>query len=122
MLAPIMTPTDWVRVSSPAFTKLTTITVVALDDWIMPVTKAPVSTRLRGLEVMALNMERILSPATFCNESLIIFIPNRKSPSEPVNVRIFFKISMEGVFLTAQKYAGILRCQKIVITTLLIIV
>ena len=32
MFAPIITPTDCVRVSRPAFTKLTTITVVALDD------------------------------------------------------------------------------------------
>ncbi len=32
MLAPIMTPMAWLRVSSPALTKLTTNTVVALDD------------------------------------------------------------------------------------------
>lgn len=32
ILAPIMTPIDWVRVSRPAFTKLTTMTVVADDD------------------------------------------------------------------------------------------
>ena len=32
ILAPIITPIDCVRVSSPAFTKLTTITVVALED------------------------------------------------------------------------------------------
>ena len=33
MLAPIMTPMDWVNVKSPAFTKLTTITVVAGDTF-----------------------------------------------------------------------------------------
>ena len=32
MLAPIMTPIDWVSVNNPAFTKLTTITVVADED------------------------------------------------------------------------------------------
>lgn len=31
-LAPMMTPMDWRRVIRPAFTKLTTMTVVALDD------------------------------------------------------------------------------------------
>ena len=32
MFAPMMTPTDWARVSSCAFTKPTTITVVAPED------------------------------------------------------------------------------------------
>ena len=32
ILAPIITPIDWESVRSPAFTKLTTITVVAEED------------------------------------------------------------------------------------------
>ena len=32
ILAPIITPMDWDKVNSPAFTKLTTITVVAEED------------------------------------------------------------------------------------------
>ena len=32
MFAPIITPIDWESVSKPAFTKLTTITVVAEED------------------------------------------------------------------------------------------
>ena len=32
ILAPIITPIDWESVNKPAFTKLTTITVVALED------------------------------------------------------------------------------------------
>lgn len=32
ILAPIITPIDWESVNKPAFTKLTTITVVADDD------------------------------------------------------------------------------------------
>ena len=32
ILAPIITPIDWAKVSKPAFTKLTTITVVADED------------------------------------------------------------------------------------------
>ena len=32
IFAPMMTPMDWVKVRSPALTKLTTITVVAEED------------------------------------------------------------------------------------------
>ena len=75
MLAPIITPMAWVRVRIPAFTKLTTITVVALDDWITAVTPSPVTTPLKGLEVMdATNFLRP-SPAVFWSPELIMFIP-----------------------------------------------
>ncbi len=41
-LAPKITPMASNKVSSCALTKLTTITVVALDDWMMEVMKRPV--------------------------------------------------------------------------------
>ena len=41
ILAPIIIPTDWRRLISPAFTKPTVITVVAEEDWIKAVTKIP---------------------------------------------------------------------------------
>ena len=44
-LAPIITDTDCVKESKPAFTKLTTITVVAEEDCIRAVINTPVSTR-----------------------------------------------------------------------------
>lgn len=62
ILAPIMTPMDWVRVSRPAFTKLTTMTVVADDDWIRAVIKTPVRTPVTLLVVMAVRILRKLSP------------------------------------------------------------
>ena len=65
MLAPMITPTAWVRVRSPAFTKLTTITVVALDDWMIAVMPSPVSTLLKGFDVMAARKDFNLSPAAF---------------------------------------------------------
>ena len=65
MFAPIMTPMAWARVRRPAFTKLTTMTVVADDDWITDVIPSPVSTPLRGFEVMADSNPRSLSPAAF---------------------------------------------------------
>lgn len=65
IFAPIITPTDWARLSKPAFTKLTTITVVALEDWMIEVMRRPVSTLLNEFEVMAARKLLILSPATF---------------------------------------------------------
>ena len=41
ILAPIITLMDSASVSNPAFTKLTTITVVAEEDWIRAVIKLP---------------------------------------------------------------------------------
>ena len=40
------------RVSRPAFTKLTTITVVAEEDWITEVIPNPVITTLNGFEII----------------------------------------------------------------------
>ena len=65
ILAPIITPIACARVRSPAFTKLTTITVVADDDWISDVIPKPVITPLNGLEVIAVRKPRSLSPAAF---------------------------------------------------------
>ena len=65
MLAPIMMATAPANDSKPALTKLTTITIVALDDCITVVAKAPVTIPLKGLEVMRERMLRILFPANF---------------------------------------------------------
>mgnify|MGYP007028160160 CR=1 FL=1 len=75
ILAPIITLMDSARVSSPALTKLTTITVVAEEDWIRAVISTPVKTPVTRLVVIAVKILRSLSPATFCKPSLIIFIP-----------------------------------------------
>ena len=75
ILAPIMTLMDSASVSSPALTKLTTITVVAEEDWIRAVINTPVRTPVTRLVVIAVRILRNLSPATFCKPSLMIFIP-----------------------------------------------
>ena len=75
MLAPIITLMDSASVSNPAFTKLTTITVVAEEDWIRAVINTPVRTPVTRLVVIAVRILRNLSPATFCKPSLMIFIP-----------------------------------------------
>ena len=88
LLAPIMTPILWARVSSPALTKLTTIRVVAAEDWIHAVTVRPVSTLLKALEVIIARNPLSLSPATFCRFSLIMLIPNRNKAREPRSLNI----------------------------------
>ena len=75
MFAPIITPMAWARVSSPALTKPTTITVVALEDWTSAVTPSPESIPLNGLEVIVPRSFLILPPAAFCMPELIMFIP-----------------------------------------------
>ena len=87
MFAPIITEMACVRESRPALTKLTTITVVAEDDCIRAVINKPVQTPAKRLVVMADKIVRILLPATFCNPSLIIFIPYKKSPREPTSFK-----------------------------------
>lgn len=87
IFAPIITPIDCTKLSSPAFTKLTTITVVADDDCMSAVTKSPVSTPVTRFLVIADKIERNLFPASFCNPSLIIFIPYRNRPKEPTSIK-----------------------------------
>jgi hypothetical protein len=87
ILAPRITPTDLARGSNPALTKLTTITVVADDDCMIAVIRKPVTTPITRFEVMEDNIPRMRWPATFCNASLIIFIPRRNRPSDPTIVR-----------------------------------
>jgi hypothetical protein len=65
ILAPIITPTACIRFISPAFTKPTTITVVALLLWIMAVITAP-NTRPNSLLVVSISSSLLsLSPAAF---------------------------------------------------------
>ena len=65
MLAPIITPIDCARLKSPAFTKLTTIKVVAADDCMQAVIVRPVRILLNAFEVIIARKLLSLSPATF---------------------------------------------------------
>lgn len=87
MLAPIITPMDCAKESKPAFTKLTTITVVADEDCTNAVMRMPVRTPNMRFLVIADKMSLSLFPASFCRPSLIIFIPNKKSPKEPTSFK-----------------------------------
>ena len=99
MLAPMMTPILCTSVINPAFTKLTTITVVALDDWMRAVIRIPVSTPITLFFVMAARMLRRRSPANFSRPSDIVFIPKRKRASEPTSENMLIINSICNVFL-----------------------
>ena len=75
ILAPMMTPIDSVNVSKEALAKLTTMSVVAEEDWIIAVIEKPVRTARKRIDVAFARIERILSPARSSNASLITFIP-----------------------------------------------
>jgi phage gp29-like protein len=75
IFAPITTPVDSINVINPAFTKLTTITVVVDDDWVMDVVAKPVRMPLNLVLVIPLSIARSLLPATFWRPSLNTFIP-----------------------------------------------
>ena len=96
ILAPIMTPIACPSTSKPAFTKLTTMMVVAVEDWITAVTPIPVTICFAGLDVMDARKARRPSPATFWRPPLSRLRPKRKRVTEPRRVRICNIIAIKG--------------------------
>ena len=87
MLAPMMMLIACARVSSAALTKLTVITVVAVELCTAAVTATPVSMPVKRLVVILASTCLSLGPAIFWRASLIIFIPKISNPSEPSSLR-----------------------------------
>ena len=75
IFAPMIIPTTWESFMIPEFTKPTTITVVADEDWITAVTPIPRRTALIGLDVRVSRIRSSFPPATFASPSPIKFIP-----------------------------------------------
>ena len=98
ILAPKIKPIAWARVSNPALIKPMTITVLALDDWITQVTSAPEIIATKRLEENIRRMVRILSPATRCRPSLIIFMPKINIASPPKTCSIVFNKFIKFLF------------------------
>ena len=92
ILAPRIIPVACIRFISPEFTKLTTITVVALDDWMIAVKIIPTSSPINLFFVKTARILLILAPAAFSRLSLIWLIPYKNSPSPPnrENIVIIF--------------------------------
>jgi hypothetical protein len=78
----------WHKARSPALTKLTTMIVVAVEDWITAVTPIPVIICLNGLEVIDARKDLKPSPATFWRPPLSRLSPKRNRATEPSSVKI----------------------------------
>ncbi len=91
--APMMMPMTWFNCMMPEFTKPTTMTVVAEEDWMIAVTPAPSSTPLMGVEVSLSKIRSNLPPETRSSPDPMTFIPYKKSARPPNSVKIE-KISM----------------------------
>ena len=83
IFAPRITPVACIRFISPEFTKLTTITVVALEDCMIAVNIRPTIIPTKRFLVKNSKIPLILAPAAFSSPSLISFIPNKNKPSPP---------------------------------------
>ena len=83
IFAPMMIPTACLSFMMPEFTSPTTITVVADDDWITPVTAAPSRTPFIGVDVSFSSIFSSLPPAVLARPSPITFIPYKNIASPP---------------------------------------
>ena len=85
MFAPIIIPTVCVRRMMPAFT----ITVVAAELWMSPVTSAPSSTPLKTLFVRRSKMLSRRPLESFSKPSVMVAMPNKNMAMAPSIVTIF---------------------------------
>ena len=75
MLEPMMTPMVCPSSMTPEFTRPTSITVMAEEDWMAMVMPAPSSRLLKGLEVMRLSIRSSLPPAIFSRLLDMVVMP-----------------------------------------------
>jgi hypothetical protein len=75
MSAPRITPSVWRNVMRPAATKPMSITMVADDDWMMPVMVAPEAIARMRLRDMPVSRLRSRLPAARCRPSPVRRMP-----------------------------------------------
>jgi hypothetical protein len=75
IFAPRMTPTDCLSVMMPAFTKPTTMTVVADEDWMTIVTTMPMIRAVKTLPVIFSKVFSSLEPAARSSPLPIVVMP-----------------------------------------------
>ena len=75
MLEPMMTPMVCPSSMTPEFTRPTSMTVMAEEDWMAMVMPAPSSRLLKGLEVMRLSSRSSLPPAIFSRLLDMVVMP-----------------------------------------------
>ncbi len=94
MLAPMITPIAERNDSTPALTRPTVITVIAVDDWMMPVMIVPATTPLAGVPAIVASHVRILLTDSACMPLSMNSRPSRKIPRPPMTgTRMSLKMS-----------------------------
>ena len=83
MFAPKIMPSDSEKVRSPAPTKPTAATVVALEERSIAVVIAPVTAPLSGLRVKRIKAARILFAPKAFSPSVMTAMPNKNRPNPP---------------------------------------
>ena len=114
MLAPMMMPTAWVRFIMPEFTKPTTMTVVAEEDWITAVTSSPSSTAMLFFLVSFSRIFSSLPPDSCTSPSPMVDIPNKNRARPPTRFRtpnISIKIA-HSFFLSAPILAPLCKAGR----------
>ena len=87
MLEPMMMPMVCLNSMTPEFTRPTSITVMAEEDWMAMVMPAPSSKLLKGLEVMRLSIRSSLPPAIFSRLLDMTVMPYKKNARPPQRVK-----------------------------------
>ena len=75
ILEPMITPMVWPSSITPEFTRPTSITVMAEDDWMAMVMPAPSARLLKGLEVIFFKVRSSRPPAIFSRLLDMVFMP-----------------------------------------------
>ncbi|OPZ19174.1 MAG: hypothetical protein BWZ04_02517 [Firmicutes bacterium ADurb.BinA205] len=97
---PKQTPTVCSSDISPEFTKPTSITVIAEDDWMAMVTPMPRSIALILFEVIFWRAASSFPPVSFSRPVDITFIPYRKKASPPIMVNMLNIENSVSIFHT----------------------
>ena len=104
ILAPMITPTACVSFIMPELTKPTTMTVVADEDWIVAVTKAPSSNAFILFSVSFSKTFSSFPPESITRPSPMVFIPYKNRASPPIivstpKISIFASLLFDESFL-----------------------
>jgi hypothetical protein len=84
MLAPMMTLIAGRSASTPALTSPTTITVIAVLDWMTPVIRVPAISPVTGVPATLASIARILSTASDWMPLLMNSRPSMNRPNPPM--------------------------------------
>ncbi len=87
MLEPIITPTVWLSSIMPEFTRPTSITVMAEEDWMAMVITAPRARPLKRFEVMERRTLSKRPPTIFSSPAESTCMPYRKKAKPPSRVK-----------------------------------